>query len=597
MAWLLQDTKAPARSTALRATTVFRPYRWKLSLVMVCVIVGAILDLVPALVIGELVNEPLSDGFDRQRTIILGLVVVAMYFGSALLQITVTVFNAQIAQGIMYDLRERLHSHIQRMSLRFFSGTRTGEVLSRVSNDVNSIEGAVTNAMADLVSGLVMMAIALGLMFSIDWRLSSVAVVVLLVWAYPIMLVGTHIRRLQRTWAQKSAKIMSHLEETLSVSGSQLVRSFGRQDFEAERFAETNGELRSLAVRRRVSSGVFSSSTRLFGAVAIGFVYWAGSQWIAADELSVGEVVAFAMLTQRVFGPMAIVTAANTTIMASLAIFERVFEYLDLPVDIEEKADATTIRNTPGRVEFSEVTFRYDGASNTATRDVSFVAEPGQLVALVGPSGSGKTTVTYLLQRFCDPDSGRVLLDGHDLRDLTLESVSETIGTVLQDTTLFNTSLADNIRYGRLDATDEEIEGAADIAALQDLVASLPEGLNTVVGERGYRLSGGEKQRVAIARAVLKDPKVLVMDEATSSLDSATERSIREATLRLSEGRTTFLIAHRLSTVVTADQILVMSEGRIAERGTHDQLLELDGIYASLFHEQYGATELERAGA
>ena len=588
--WMLREPKASRRSTARRALSVFGPYKGRLFLASAAVVGSAALGLLPALIIGELVDEPLTGDFDRGRTIQLGLLLVAMYFGSAALDASIAFLNARIGQGVMYDLRGQLHSHMQRMSMRFFSGTRTGEVLSRVSNDVNAIEGALANTMTSIVSSIVLMALSLALMFSIDWRLTGMAVLVIVVWAYPIMLVGNYIRRLQRSWAEESAKIMSHLEETLSVSGSQLVRAFGRQEFESERFAETSGELRTLAVRRRVAAGIFSSSTRLFAGVAIGFVFWIGSQWVASGELSVGEVVAFALLTQRVFGPMSALTSASTVIMASLALFERIFEYLDLPVDIEERDDAIQLQQPVGRVEFEDVTFAYEGAAEAAVDGISFRAEPGQLIALVGPSGSGKTTVTNLIQRFCDPDEGTVTLDGYDLRDLTLDSISNATGTVLQDTTLFNNSLLENIRYGRLDATDEEVAEAARMAALEELTASLPDGLRTHVGERGYHLSGGEKQRVAIARAILKNPTILIMDEATSALDSALERSIREATMELSKGRTTFLIAHRLSTIVNADLILVMSEGKIVERGTHDELLQLSGLYASLYREQFGAT-------
>jgi ATP-binding cassette subfamily B protein len=341
-------------------------------------------------------------------------------------------------------------------------------------------------------------------------------------------------------------------------------------------------------VQRFLAGRWFNTSTQLFGSLAIGFVYWYGARGVVdGDVPSVGFVVAFAGLSGRIFMPFRQIARINTTALAALGLFERIFDYLDLPVEVAEKPGALVLPRAQGELCFEQVGFAYGtGAVSPALEDISFVVKPGRMVALVGPSGAGKTTVTYLTQRFYDPQRGRVLLDGHDLRDLTLDSVSCSIGAVMQDTYLFHSSLADNIRYGRLDASDEAIRTAAAAAGLIDMVERLPDGLDTVVGERGYRLSGGEKQRVAIARAILKDPPVLILDEATASLDSRLEREIQEATLRLAKGRATVVIAHRLSTVQEADEILVLDLGRLVERGRHASLLERGGLYASLYREQ-----------
>ena len=385
----------------------------------------------------------------------------------------------------------------------------------------------------------------------------------------------------------------SQLEETLSVSGSMLVKAFGREEHERERFEASNESLRSLAIRRMMAGRWFNMATSGFGALIPGIVYWYGGRAVLGGEnLSPGDVVAFAMLTQQVFGPFATIARVNTTLLSSAALFERIFEYLDLPLEVEERPDAVSLTDARGAVAFEGVRFAYGSGGRLALDDVSIAVEPGEMVALVGPSGAGKTTVTYLLQRFYDPQAGTVRLDGHDLRDLTLASISANVGAVMQETYLFHASLADNIRYGRLEASAEAVTVAARTAGLGGLIERLPDGLDTVVGERGFRLSGGEKQRVAIARAILKDPPVLILDEATSSLDSRLEREIREAMAELARGRTTIVIAHRLSTVVAADQILVFDGGRIVERGRHEELLQREGLYAALYHEQFASPEV-----
>ena len=579
----------PKRVLGRRVAGLFRPYAmWMLVLVAVLSL-GVILDLRAVLVLGSMV-----DGMSSGTTLgaLDGLIVlyVAMVLGSALLGVGESWVNQLIAQGVMHRLRSNLHDHLQRLSLRFYSSTRTGEILSRISTDVNGVQDALSGTFTDFLTNALTLIVAFVFMFRLDWRLALATLVVLPLWVYPTMRVGTRLRDLRRAWHEETARMSAHLEETLSVSGSMLVKTFGRQEHEAGRFGASNDALRDLSIKRLMTGRWFNMATTLFGALLPGLVYWFGGRAVLGGTLSVGTVVSFALLSQRVFGPFAGIARINTTLLSSLAVFERIFEYLDMPVEVEERPGAVRLTQSLGEVEFDQVSFSYQSHAThpiEAIDDVSFHIEAGQMVALVGPSGAGKTTVTYLMQRYYDPQRGIVRLDGHDLRDLTLDSMSATIGTVMQETHLFHSSLADNIRYGRLDGTDDEVHAAAVAAGLGGLIERLPDGLETTAGERGYRLSGGEKQRVAIARAILKDPPVLILDEATSSLDSRLEREIREATALLARGRTTIVIAHRLSTVMAADQILVFDRGEIVERGRHAELLARDGLYASLYREQF----------
>ena len=587
----LQQAKPSGGSRALawRAAGLFRPYgRW-LAVLALLLVGGVALDLASVRVLGAMVDRMSSQStvgaLNRLIALYLGMVL-----GAALLGVAESWVNQHIGQGLMHRLRADLHDHLQRLSLRFYTSTRTGEILSRISTDVNGVQAAVTGTFTDFLTNALTLVVAFVLMFTLEWRLALATLVVLPLWVIPTMRVGALMRELMREWHVESGRMSAHLEETLSVSGSMLVKTFGRQEHEAERFATSNDALRGLSIRRQMAGRWFNMGTQLFGAVLPGLIYWFGGRAVLGGDLSVGTVVAFAMLAQRVFGPFAGIARINTTLLSSLALFERIFEYLDMPVEVTERPHAVRLTESRRAIEFDHVRFSYQAHAarpTAALDDVSFTIPAGQMVALVGPSGAGKTTVTYLMQRYYDPQGGVVRLDGHDLRDLTIDSLSAAIGTVMQETHLFHTSLADNIRYGRLDGTDAEVRAAAEAAGLGGLIERLPDGLDTTVGERGYRLSGGEKQRVAMARAILKDPPVLILDEATSSLDSRLEREIRDATALLAHGRTTIVIAHRLSTVMAADQILVFEHGRIVERGRHGELLAHEGLYAALYREQF----------
>ncbi len=584
--WQIQRPKASSREIFMRAAGLFRPYRWTVALLVLLIAVSAVLGLAPALIIGDIVDHAVPGG-ETGRINVLFVVLLASVATAGFLDVASGYFNQVVGQGVMYNLRESLHGHLQRLSVRFFTQTRTGEILSRVSTDVNAVQQAVTGTFTDFLTNAITLSTALALMFALEWRLALMALIVIPAFAWPTVRMGMIQRRLLLQWHEESARMSAHLEETLSISGMMLVKTFGRQEHEAERFRGSNDNLRRLSIRRLMAGRWFNMGTGLFGAIAPGAVYWFGGRAVVDSGLTMGSVVSFAVLTQRVFAPFTAIARINTTLLTSLALFERIFEYQDLPVEVDEKPGATTLRHPRGKLEFEHVTFAYAHGGAPALEDVSFEVPAGKMAALVGPSGAGKTTVTYLLQRFYDPKEGTVRLDGHDLRDLTLESVSRSVGAVLQDTYLFHASLLDNIRYGRLDATDSEAAEAAGVAGLADLIERLPEGIETVVGERGYRLSGGEKQRVALARAILKDPPVLILDEATASLDSRLEREIREATAVLARDRTTVVIAHRLSTVIRADVILVFDRGKLVEQGTHESLLSEGGLYAMLYREQF----------
>lgn len=578
--------QGPKLALLRRTTAMFRPYRARFALLVLLISVTTTLDLLAVRLLGSMVDE-ITAGRQEALTILL-LVFAGIVLASALFGVAHAYVNQDIGQSVMVRLRSDLYLHLQRLPVSFFTRTRTGDVLSRVSTDVNAVQQAVTGTFTEFLTSVLTLTIAFVLMFQLSWQMALATLVILPLWVYPTVRVGRRMRTFTAQWHEESARMTSQLEETLSVSGSMLVKAFGRQDHEAERFETSNQRLRSIAVRRLLAGRWFEMGTALFGALIPGAVYWYGGRAVLDEgTLTAGDIVAFAMITQRVFGPFAALARLNTTLLSSAALFERIFDYLDLPVEVDERADARSLATVRGEIAFEDVCFEYAGVGRPALNGISFQVQRGMLVALVGPSGAGKTTMTYLLQRFYDPQGGVVRIDGIDLRDLTLASVTEAVGAVMQETYLFHATLGDNIRYGRLAATGAEVRAAAASAGLLPLVERLSDGLETVVGERGFRLSGGEKQRVAIARAILKDPPILVLDEATSSLDSRLEREIRESMDRLAAGRSTVVIAHRLSTVVRADLILVLEGGRIVERGRHADLLALDGLYAALYREQF----------
>jgi ATP-binding cassette subfamily B protein len=500
--------------------------------------------------------------------------------------------NAAVGEGIMRDMRDALVQHLHRMPLSFFASTKTGEIMNRVSSDVDAIDNVVTGTLVGIITNVLMILTTVVAIFLLDWRLALLALIVVPLMVIPLGPVGRTMYRVRKMTREQRDKIESLIQETLSLSGITLVKSFVRERQEANRFHAAGTELMDMEIRLALVGRWFIG---LVGALVIigPAIIWLGGGYLAITKgLQVGTIVAFVAYLARLYGPAAALVAVQVQIVSALAVFERIFNYLDMEPEAPQRPDAIALTSVRGDIAFEDVRFRY-GEDRWALDDVSFRAEPGRLVAFVGPSGAGKTTIMQLVPRFYDPQGGRITLDGHDLRDLTLDSLRASIGIVAQETYLFHTTIAENLRYGNPDASEAELVAACRAANIYDFIAGLPEGFDTVVGERGLKLSGGERQRVAIARVLLKDPRILILDEATSSLDSTSETLIQQALEPLMRGRTSLVIAHRLSTVVRADVIHVVDGGRIVESGRHRDLLARGGLYAQLYHAQFKHETLE----
>jgi ATP-binding cassette, subfamily B, bacterial len=575
-----------------RLFSYFIPY-WSLALVVLaCIGVAAALGLVPAIVTRELINYLTArNGHFSYVALLIGLLVGSSLLGG-LIGVVQSYFSNRISQSIMFDLRNQLFDRVLKQSIAFFTATRTGDVMSRLSNDVNGVQSVVSDTIFSLVNNVVILASTVVLMFALDWKLTIAALVVLPAFLLPTRQVGKATFQARKATQGKLAEMTAYMQETLGISGMQLVKAFVKQNAETLRFRKLNDQLRLLNIRQSMIGRWFFMLMGILGTAGPAVLWLFGGYLVVTGQESLGTVVTFAtVLLGRLYGPVGSLANLQVNVVGSLALFQRIFEYMDLPVEIDEKTTAVQLGQARGQVQFDQVTFRYGTSERAALKDVSFTIEPGQLAALVGPTGAGKSTVTNLLPRFYDPQFGAVRLDGHDVRDLSLESLGQQIGMVFQDTFLFHASIRDNLLYARPDATELEMVAAARAAYIHDFIQSLPEGYDTVVGERGHRLSGGEKQRVAIARVILKDPRVLILDEATSNLDSESEHLIQVALRPLFEGRTSLVIAHRLSTILAADLILVMDHGELVEQGRHADLLKQNGLYARLYHRQFEAAD------
>lgn len=615
-----RDRPQVSRELLRRVASYGWPYRFAILIMLVLILITSMLALVPPLLLRDLIDHALPNGTqpgNLRRLNLLALGMIGIPLISGLLGVYQGIRSACIGEGIIFDLRRDLYNHMQRMALRFFTNTKSGELISRLNNDVIGAQRAVTNTLVSMITNFVMLVMTLGIMISLEWRLTILAVMILPLFIIPSRRVGRSLRILTRKQLEANGQMNAMMAETLNVSGALLVKLFGRRHDEVAKFNERAAEVRDTGVRSSVINRWFFLGISLSGALGTAMVFWVGGFLAIRGSFSAGTLVAFAAYLGQLYGPLSSLVNARVDFATSLVSFERVFEVLDLPLEIREGQHPIELAQISGKVEFKDVSFSYleipdDAAVGLSARDkpvstgpaetggivpitsrywaldhVSFSVEPGQMAALVGPSGSGKTTITYLLPRLYDPTSGAIYLDGHDLRDLSLDTLSQHIGMVTQETYLFHDTIAANLRYAYPEATDAELEAACRAANIHELIMQLPDGYATVVGERGYRMSGGEKQRLAIARVILKDPRILVLDEATSSLDSQSERAIQDALETVMQGRTTLVIAHRLSTILQADTILVLQHGHLVERGTHQELVRENGLYGELYSTQF----------
>jgi ATP-binding cassette, subfamily B, bacterial len=679
-----RDRPAMSRALLGRVLGYARPYSRHIALMLFIISLSTALALIPPLLQRSLIDDALARGdYAHLHLLALGMIGVPVLIG--LLGVAQRYLGSGIGEGIIFDLRCALFAHMQRMSLRFFTDTKTGELMSRLNNDVVGAQQTVTTTMVNLFSNVLSLVATLVVMLALEWRLTLVAIALLPLFVVPARRVGTILRGIAREQMTANGQLNALMNETLGVSGALLVKLFGRAPAETARFAERAVRVRDLGIRNALVGRWFFLGLSLVSAVGTALVFWLGGLLVLQGVFTIGTIVAFGAYLTQLYGPLSALTNARVEFATSLVSFERVFETLDLPVEIADRPDAIPLEQVAGEVRFEHVSFSYQAAAaqgarlaevnrwrsrtmpslaerptppapqgswssasqpegnrgrtggladaaagaaggasvngtngahgavaapvgaregavpdaenghddatpagpRWALRDVSFAVRPGELAALVGPSGAGKTTITYLLPRLYDPTEGRILVDGHDLRDVTLDSLTAQIGMVTQEPYLFHDTIRANLLYARPHATPAELEAACRAANIHEFIAGLPEGYDTIVGERGYRLSGGEKQRLAIARVLLKDPRILVLDEATSHLDSQSEALIQAALEGAMQGRTSLVIAHRLSTILAADVILVVDGGRLVERGTHAELLAQGGLYAKLFETQF----------
>lgn len=579
-----------SKATLHRVMRLFLPYKIDVFWIVGLVLVSATLGLFNPFLLQNIVNQGLLKKDLAVVTRDTGFTLLAT-LGSTGTNIWFGYISVLVGQRIMRDLRNSLFAHLQGMPLKFFTNTRTGELQSRITNDVTSVQTVVSDTVANILNNATTAITTIVAMMFLDWRLTLLSVGVLPLFAFVAAKVGALMSDVRKESQERLATLTATTNEVLNVSGALLTKISGRTDLIRTRFETENAALTGVQVRlSTIMRGFFSLFGLTFSITPV-LVYWlAGYLIIGRNDpgLSLGTIVAFTSMQGRLFFPITNLLNVQVEIMSSMSLFERIFEYLDMPQEIVDAPDAVELAAPAGDVKFENVVFRYSEDQVEPTLDdVSLHAQPGQLVALVGPSGAGKTTLTYMIPRLYDVNEGRVTIDGVDIRQIKLASLSQFIAVVTQETYLVHATIKENLRYGNPQATDEEIVSAAKAAAIHDHIAGLPDGYETMVGERGYKLSGGEKQRIAIARAILKNPRILILDEATSALDTQSERLIQSALAPLMADRTTFAIAHRLSTIRRADQILVVVDGKILERGRHDELLELNGEYARLYHVQF----------
>jgi len=599
--------------TTRRILGYARPYKSLITVFLILVSISAVLVVVPPLLFLRVIDTAIPSKDAAAVWELVGVAALVIVVNTGVIGLVQRWFSSRIGEGLIYDLRTQVFAHVSRQPIAFFTRTQTGALISRLNSDVIGAQQAFTSTLSGVFSNVITLLVVGITMFALSWQITLASIVLIPLFLIPARRVGRNLQALTRQAMNLNADMSSVMTERFNVSGALLMKIFGRPQEEDSNFGAKAADVRDIGVKIAMANRVFFTALTMVAALATALVYGIGGTLVINDALTIGTMVALASLLGQLLGPITSLANVRVDVMTALVSFERVFEVLDLPSMIEEKESALDLPDEPASIDFTHVAFRYPSADEVSLasleavatldrgerplvlKDVSFRIEPGQMVALVGPSGAGKTTITSLVSRMYDATGGSVRISGHDVRDVTLASLRDTVGVVTQDAHMFHDTIRANLLYAKPDATQAELDAAVKAAQVADLIAALPDGLDTVVGDRGYRLSGGEKQRMAIARLLLKAPRVVVLDEATAHLDSESEAAVQEALATALRGRTSLVIAHRLSTVRDADVILVIDDGQVVEQGTHDQLLAAAGLYSELYRTQFATQDVVQA--